>query len=77
MGMLHDKFGDRLLTIREVAEITGLTVGTLYHFVSEKRIPVVAISARCVRFHPAQLDEWLERLTHYPRGEKREIQRSR
>jgi excisionase family DNA binding protein len=63
MGMVHDKFGDRLLTIKQVAQITGLAVGTLYHLASERRIPVVALSRRCIRFHPQQLDDWLDRLT--------------
>jgi excisionase family DNA binding protein len=37
---------DKLMTINEVSELTGLAVGTLYHFVSEKRIPVVRLSKR-------------------------------
>lgn len=39
MGMLLDKFGARLLTIQEVAQVTQMTVGTLYHLVSQQRIP--------------------------------------
>jgi hypothetical protein len=30
---------DRLLTIREVSQLTGLAVGSLYHLASEGRIP--------------------------------------
>lgn len=63
MGLVHDKYGNRLLTITEVAEITGLAVGSLYHLVSERRIPVIALSRRCIRFHPQQLDDWLNGLT--------------
>lgn len=51
---------ERLLTIREVAEMTGLAVGTLYHFVTERRIPVVRLSKRCVRFRYSDLLEWVE-----------------
>jgi excisionase family DNA binding protein len=54
---------DRLLTIREAAELTGLAVGTLYHFVSAKRIPVVRLSRRCIRFRHSDLINWIERLT--------------
>lgn len=53
---------DRLLTIREVAELTGLSVGSLYHFVSEGRIPVIRISGRCLRFRLSALYEWWDRL---------------
>jgi excisionase family DNA binding protein len=50
----------RLLTITEVAELTGLSVGTLYHFVSAKRIPVIRFSSRCLRFRPSDLEAWFE-----------------
>lgn len=53
---------DRLLKIDEVSQLTGLSVGTLYHFVSQHRIPVVRISRRCLRFRQAELQEWLESL---------------
>ncbi len=49
-----------LLTIQEVAELTGFSVGTLYHWVSQQRIPVVRISARCVRFRRSDIDSWLQ-----------------
>lgn len=32
----HNFGEDRLLTIKEVAELTGLQVGSLYHLVSQK-----------------------------------------
>lgn len=49
-----------LLTVGEVAELTGFAEGTLRHWVSEKRIPVVRISPRCVRFRLSDIEEWLE-----------------
>lgn len=55
--------GDRLLTITEVAELTRLSVGTLYHFVSQHRIPVVRLSRRCVRFRRSQIFHWWEDLS--------------
>ena len=57
---------DRLLTINEVSELTGLAVGTLYHFVSEKKIPVVRLSRRCIRFRLSRLERWFEELTEEP-----------
>ena len=54
---------ERLLTINEVADLTGLAVGTLYHFVSQKRIPVVRLSRRCIRFRQSDLSDWIQTLT--------------
>jgi len=48
-----------LLTAREVAALTGFSEGTIRHWVSELRIPVVRISARCVRFRRSDLDRWI------------------
>jgi excisionase family DNA binding protein len=62
---------DRLLTIAEVALLTGLTVGTLYHFVSQQRIPVVRISKRCIRFRQSHIYQWWEELTQQAIGEIR------
>jgi excisionase family DNA binding protein len=49
-----------LLTAGEVANLTGFAEGTIRHFVSQRRIPVVRISARCVRFRRSDIDSWLE-----------------
>lgn len=67
---IHNRDGcpDRLLTINEVADFTGLTVGTLYHLVSEKRIPVVRLSRRCLRFKRSALLAWIEQLSEAPRS---------
>jgi len=54
---------DRLLTIKEVSDLTGLAIGTIYHFVSELRIPVVRFSSRCIRFRLSALEQWFEELT--------------
>ena len=59
--------GDRLLTINEVAKLTGLAAGSLYHFVSEKRIPVVRLSKRCIRFRQSDLSDWIQSLTQKAR----------
>ncbi len=58
---------DRLLTIKEVSELTGLAVGTLYHLVSEKRVEVVRISSRCIRFRLSSLERWFDDLTEEAR----------
>lgn len=51
-----------LLTVAEVATLTGFAEGTIRHFVSQKRIPVVRISARCVRFRRSDIESWLEKM---------------
>jgi excisionase family DNA binding protein len=58
---------ERLLTIKEVSELTGLAVGTLYHFVSQQKIPVVRLSKRCIRFRYSDLMTWIRSLTTTPR----------
>ena len=55
-----------LLTAREVAKLTGFAEGTIRHFVSQHRIPVVRISARCVRFRRSDIDAWLEQMVVAP-----------
>jgi excisionase family DNA binding protein len=59
--------GDRLLTIREVAALTGLQVASLYHVVSQGRITVVRLSKRCIRFRYSDLLEWIEMHTEKAR----------
>jgi excisionase family DNA binding protein len=58
---------ERLLTIKEVSELTGLAVGTLYHFVSQQRIPVVRLSKRCIRFRYSDLLDWIQTFTQQTR----------
>lgn len=55
----------RLLTIREVAEYTGLSVHTLYTMVSQRRIPFVKVG-RLTKFDRYLLDEWLGKHTVMP-----------
>lgn len=54
---------DQLLTVREAAELLHLAPGTIYHLVSQRRLPVIKISSRCVRFSRAALLRWLDDLT--------------
>lgn len=51
---------DHLLTIKEVSVLTRLAVGTLYHLVSERRIPTVHLSRRCIRFRMSDLQRWID-----------------
>jgi excisionase family DNA binding protein len=55
-----------LLTVREVASLTGFSEGTLRHFISARRIPFVRISARCVRFRPGDIEGWISDMIVMP-----------
>ena len=63
--------GDELLTIRQLAEWTGLAVGTLYRLSSEKRLPVVRLSCRCIRFRRRDIQRWIEELSDFPKDSKK------
>lgn len=54
---------DRLLTVVEAAHFLNIAPGSLYHLISQRRIPVIRLSSRCVRFSRAALVEWVESLT--------------
>jgi excisionase family DNA binding protein len=53
---------NELMTVNDVAEFLGLAVGTIYHMVSQKRIPCVRLSARCLRFRRSDLEEFIANL---------------
>jgi excisionase family DNA binding protein len=48
-----------LLMAAEVARLTGFAEGTIRQLVSQRRIPVVRISALCVRFRRSDIAEWI------------------
>jgi excisionase family DNA binding protein len=51
-----------LIDVRELSALTGISVGTLYHWVSQRRIPCVRLSQRCLRFSLPAIREWLAEL---------------
>lgn len=48
-----------LLTIKEVSQLTQLSIGGLYHLISQRRIQIVRISARCIRFRLEDVEKWI------------------
>ena len=56
----------KLWDVNQVAEFLGLAVGTVYHLLSQKRLPCIRISGRCVRFDPRQIEEWVAQRTEEP-----------
>ncbi len=55
-----------LLTIEAVSELTGFPIGTLYHWVSQRRIPVVRFSPRCIRFRRSDIEAWIDKKVESP-----------
>ena len=51
---------DRLWTIGEAAQFLGLQKSSMYHLISQGRVPVIRISSRCVRFSRRALLEWVK-----------------
>jgi excisionase family DNA binding protein len=63
---LKDKFQgplEKLLTIRELAELLSISTGTAYHWLSEGRLTCVRFSARCVRFREEDIEKMLQQMT--------------
>jgi excisionase family DNA binding protein len=57
---------DRLMDVKEVARFLNLAPGTIYHFVSEKRLPCIRLSARCLRFRRSDLEKLIANLAETP-----------
>ncbi len=54
---------EKLLSVAELAELLGIAKGSLYHWISEGRIPVVRLSKRCVRFRESDIEQMMEMLS--------------
>jgi len=59
-----------LLTIQEASKITGVSIPTLYKWVSQRKIPHIKMG-RLVKFDPVKLDEWIKQQTVMPMPERR------
>jgi excisionase family DNA binding protein len=58
------------LDIHQAAQYTGVSVTTLYKWVSQRKIPHIKIG-RLVKFDPVKLDEWIKQQTVMPMPERR------
>jgi excisionase family DNA binding protein len=56
----------RLWSVKEVAEFLNLKCGSVYHLLSQKRIPCVRLSSRCVRFDPRVIEAWVAQQAEEP-----------
>ena len=55
----------RLISINEAAEYTGLSPHTIYTMVSQRRIPYVKVG-RLVKFDEGMLQAWIKQHTVMP-----------
>lgn len=62
----------RLLTIKEAAQYTSLSVHTLYTMVSQRRVPHVKVG-RLVKFDLEMLDRWIKQQTVMPMPAKQHL----
>jgi excisionase family DNA binding protein len=60
----------RLVSVKEAAQYTGLSVHTLYTMVSQRRIPYVK-AGRLTKFDVGLLDNWIKQNTVMPMPQKR------
>lgn len=60
-----------LLTYEEAGRLLNLPIGTLYAWVSQRRIPHVRLSGRVVRFDEDELGRWLAERRVGRRGRER------
>lgn len=58
-----------LIDIRELSRLTGISVGTLYHWAAASKIPCVRLSKRALKFRKDSILEWIERLSESECGE--------
>jgi excisionase family DNA binding protein len=63
---------ENLMNVKQVAELLGLSPGTVYHLASQQRIPVVRLSARCLKFRRSEILLWIESKSEKERNDERE-----
>jgi excisionase family DNA binding protein len=60
---------EELMDVTEAAKFLGISPGTLYHWVSQRRIPVVHFSMRCIRFRRSDIEKWIATRVIQPGGD--------
>jgi len=57
---------DKLLTLKELCDLLHLRPASVYSLVYHKRIPVVKLSSRCLRFRLSDIQAWIATKTVQP-----------
>lgn len=55
---MQNSIKKQFLSPQELSAYTGLSLNTIYSWVSQKRIPYIKIS-RLVKFNVSEIDEWM------------------
>ncbi|HAM52099.1 MAG TPA: hypothetical protein DCP92_15945 [Nitrospiraceae bacterium] len=50
---------ERLMDIREVSEMLGVTKATIYSWTSQNKIPHVKLSKRLLKFRESEFKDWI------------------
>jgi excisionase family DNA binding protein len=58
MQNVQQKLQQQLWDIAQAATFLNINPGTLYHWVSQKRVPCVRLGSRCLRFDAERLKQW-------------------
>lgn len=61
----------QFLSPQELSQYLGLSLNTIYSWVSQKRIPHIKVS-RLVKFRVSEIDEWMESMRIEPYNFNRE-----
>jgi excisionase family DNA binding protein len=59
---------EKLLTVKELAALLGVTPTCVYRWLGEKKLTAVRFSKRCVRFRDSDVQELLLQLTDVGRN---------
>jgi excisionase family DNA binding protein len=54
-----EQMGNGLVNVKQVAVYLRMEKASVYHLVSQKRIPCIRLSSRCLRFRVSDIDDWL------------------
>jgi len=57
---------DKLLTLQELCNLLHLKPATIYSLIYHKKIPVVKLSSRCLRFRLSDIQAWIAAKTVQP-----------
>ena len=57
----EDSNVEKLIGIKEAAELLDTTPATLYTWVHQRRVPFIKLGGTSVKFKPSQLERWSDR----------------
>jgi len=51
---------EKLLNVQQVAEILGVTPGTVYQYIYRGEIPYIKLNDKSIRFLPEEIEKWIK-----------------